>query len=646
MNAFVRGAEWFATPELSFRRLIEGIPAMAYVEALVESHEHDGNPILWVSPQLAEFFGVPAEEILGNPWWWTERIDPEDLERVVAEDERTTQTGELFSVDYRVTRGDGLDLWVHDEALLQRDADGQPLFWLGVVRDVTDRKLAEEALRVSGEHYRLLFESARASGERLRGLIDAAPLAIMTWDREGRVLSWNPACERIFGWTEAEAIGRFMPHVPEEARDEMKVYIERGFRGETWSGIEMPRSRKDGTLIDCSSSSAAIRDADGEVVAVMSILEDVSERRRLERQLTQAEKMEAMGRLAGGVAHDFNNMLTAIEGYASLGLMAPELDPDVRRSFVEILRAARSSADLTRQLLTFTRRQISQPSVLDLNGIVRGAEAMLERVMGDDVAVRLVLDPSVGHVRADPSQVDQLLVNLAVNARAAMPAGGVLTLETSSTERQTVLRIGDTGVGMDEETRTRAFEPFFTTNAASTGLGLSTVYAIVEQSGGEIAIDSERGRGTTVTVALPAVDDGEPALARADDGNRTLEGDETVLLVEDEQAVRAVARIGLQRRGYHVIEAGSPSAALRLIDEEAADFDLVVTDVVLPEMNGRELAKAIHARLPGVRVLYMSGYAEDAFAHDGVLEPDVPVLVKPFTPDELARKVRDLLDEG
>jgi two-component system, cell cycle sensor histidine kinase and response regulator CckA len=644
MSAFARETERFATPELSFRRLIEGIPAMTYVEALVESNERDGNPALWVSPQLAEFFGVPAEEMLGSPWWWNDRIHPDDLGRVVAEDERTTKTGEPFSVDYRVIRGDGLDMWVHDEALLLRDEGGQPLFWLGVIRDITDRKLAEEELRISGEHYRLLFESARASSERLRGLIDASPLAIMTWDRDGRILSWNPAAERIFGWTEEQAIGRFLPQVQDDARDEMMTYIERGFRGETWSGIELPRRRKDGVLIECSISSAAIRDADGQVVAVMSILEDVSDRRRLERELAQAQKMEAMGRLAGGVAHDFNNMLTAIEGYASLGLMTPDLDPDIRRSFVEILRAARSSADLTRQLLTFTRQQVFQPVVLDLNDVVRGADSMLARLLGDDVAMRLVLAAEAAHIRADPSQVDQLLVNLAVNARAAMPVGGVLTVETSTGDFETVLRIADTGIGMDEETLSRAFEPFFTTRATSTGLGLSTVYAIVEQSGGRIAIDSEEGRGTTVTIAWPAVDDRSTLAARAAGPKASLEGDETILLVEDQQAVRNVARIALQRRGYHVIEAGSPSIALQLIDEEAADFDLVVTDVVLPGMNGRELVEAIRARLPGIPALYMSGYAEDAIAHDGVLEPDVPFLVKPFTPDELVGKVRDLLD--
>src|SRR5262245_25915043 len=224
---------------------------MTYVEAVVESNERDGNPALWISPQLAEFFGVPVEEMLRSPWWWNERIHADDFDRVLAEDERTTQTGEPFSIDYRAFRFDGLEVWIHDEAVLLRNEEGQPLFWVGVIRDITDRKLAEEELRESGEHYRLLFESARASSERLRGLIDASPLAIMTWDREGRILSWNPAAERIFGWKEREAIGQFLPQVQDEAREEMMSYIERGFRGETWAGIELPRRRKDGALIEC-----------------------------------------------------------------------------------------------------------------------------------------------------------------------------------------------------------------------------------------------------------------------------------------------------------------------------------------------------------------------------------------------------------
>jgi CheY-like chemotaxis protein len=255
----------------------------------------------------------------------------------------------------------------------------------------------------------------------------------------------------------------------------------------------------------------------------------------------------------------------------------------------------------------------------------------------------------------DPAQFNQIIINLAVNARDAMPQGGRLRLSTRRvvldanapnlpSGTYSALIVEDTGIGMDEETLARAFEPFFTTRSTSTGLGLSTVYAIVEQSGGRIAIDSEEGRGTTVTIVLPAVDDGSTVATARGIARRSLEGDETILLVEDQQAVRNVARIALQRRGYHVIEAGSPSTALQLIDEEAADFDLVVTDVVLPGMNGRELVEAIRARLPGVPALYMSGYAEDAIAHDGVLDPDVPFLVKPFTPDELVGKVRDLLD--
>ena len=380
--------------------------------------------------------------------------------------------------------------------------------------------------------------------------------------------------------------------------------------------------------------------------------------RSLEAQLAQSQRLEAVGRLAGGVAHDFNNILTAIGGYTDL-LLADMAPTDARRQDVEeILRAAQRAAALTQQLLAFSRRQVMQPKVLDLNALVADIEKMLRRLIGEDILFATVLHPRTGNVRADPGQLEQVIVNLAVNARDAMPEGGRLTIETRSveldesyrTEHPTVspgpyvmLAVSDTGIGMDEETRTRIFEPFFTTKVRGkgTGLGLATVYGIVQQSGGHIWVYSEPGRGTTMRVYLPRVDAPADKLERPGDAPpQDLRGTETILLVEDEASVRAVTGQLLARNGYTVVEAADGPSALAL---DIPKLDLLLTDVVMPGMSGRELANQLTARRPGLRVLYMSGYTDDAVVRHGMLEPGLSYLEKPFRPDALLRKVRETL---
>jgi two-component system cell cycle sensor histidine kinase/response regulator CckA len=401
------------------------------------------------------------------------------------------------------------------------------------------------------------------------------------------------------------------------------------------------------------------------VRAALALAESKARSRSLEAQLFLSQKMEAVGRLAGGVAHDFNNILTAIGGYADL-LMA-DLPPDDRRrhDVEEIHQATQRAAALTQQLLAFSRRQVLQPKVLNLNALVPNIEKMLRRLIGEDILFATVLHPSLGNVRADPGQLEQVIVNLALNARDAMPDGGRLTIETRNVEldeayaadhpavkpgRYVMLAVTDTGVGMDEETKARIFEPFFTTKVRGkgTGLGLATVYGIVQQTGGHIWPYSEPGRGTTMRVYLPRVDaPADPIEHHRDAAPETLRGNETILVVEDEAPVRAVTRQLLERNGYTVLEAPDGPAALALVDGEAGGrhIDLLLTDVIMPGMSGRELAAELNARRPNVRVLFMSGYTDDAVVRHGMLEPGLAYLEKPFRPTALLRKVRGVLRE-
>jgi signal transduction histidine kinase/CheY-like chemotaxis protein len=390
---------------------------------------------------------------------------------------------------------------------------------------------------------------------------------------------------------------------------------------------------------------------------------DIGERKRLERQLLHAQKMEAVGRLAGGIAHDFNNLLTTVLGYGELMLMqlpdASPLRPDVE----EILKAGQRAVGLTRQLLAFSRRQVVEPKIVDLNALIEEAVTMLRRLIGEDIDLVTRLEPELGTVRVDPGQMDQILMNLAVNSRDAMPRGGRLGLETrnvtfdASASRlhfdappgsYALLAVTDNGVGMDEKTRAHVFEPFFTTKeiGKGTGLGLATVYGIVKQSGGYIFVYSEPGKGTTFKIYLPRADTASSDPAAALPASTRVGGSETILLVEDEEAVRRLMEQSLKARGYRVLEAASTKAALALAGAHAGAIDLLITDVVLTGVSGRDLATALLSKRPEMKVLFVSGYTEDTVVQHGVLTAAEAFLPKPFTPDTLTRKVREILDAG
>jgi two-component system, cell cycle sensor histidine kinase and response regulator CckA len=380
----------------------------------------------------------------------------------------------------------------------------------------------------------------------------------------------------------------------------------------------------------------------------IAVVRDLTRQKELESQLRQAQKMEAVGRLAGGVAHDFNNLLTAISGYSEFLIYGLTDDDKLRRHAEEIKKASARAAALTGQLLAFSRRQVLQPRVIDMNAAVSDMDMMLRRLIGEDVELVTLLEPDLASVQADPTQLEQVIVNLVVNARDAMPNGGSLTIETANRETDAgdfaELRMTDTGIGMTEKERSQLFDPFFTTKEGGTGLGLATVYGIVEQSGGRIEVDSAPGMGSSFRILFPRVD------APADDfpvpsaGSSPEVGNETVLLVEDETVVRQLVAEILELSGYTVLQAGDGPSALELLRRHRGDVELLVTDVVMPGMSGPEVAQAVTSMSTGTQVLYTSGYTDSAIGHHGVLEPDVAFLQKPFSADDLTRKVRSLLD--
>jgi two-component system, cell cycle sensor histidine kinase and response regulator CckA len=428
--------------------------------------------------------------------------------------------------------------------------------------------------------------------------------------------------------------------------------------------VELINYRKDGSEYWVELNIVPVADTQGHFTHMISVQREVTERRQLEEQLRQSQKMDAVGQLAGGVAHDFNNILVVITGYSELLLERHlEANHPWRREIEQIQKAGERAAALTRQLLAFSRKQIFQLEVHNLNEIVTDIETMLRRLIGEDIGLTTVLDPALATVKADRGQIEQVLLNLVVNARDAMPQGGKLTIETANAELDqayalrhldvkpgayVMLAVSDTGIGMSAETQVRIFEPFFTTKepGKGTGLGLATVYGIVKQSGGTLWVYSEPGHGTTFKIYLPQLRESIP-LAEPDKGRPAApQGAETILLVEDEAMVRELICTVLTKQGYTVLEASDGSAALRLNERHPDAIHLLLTDVVMPHMSGRELAEFLGPLRPQMKILYMSGYTDDAIIRHGVLEPGVDLLQKPFTPVNLARKVREMLDSS
>jgi two-component system, cell cycle sensor histidine kinase and response regulator CckA len=603
----------------------------------------------WVSANVERFTGYTPEEVESRDWW-ADRVHPDERERMMAQIPELRLRGSVVR-EYQFRHKNGSYRWVRDEQILTRH-DGGPDEVVGSWSDVTARKEAELKLHASEEQYRLLFES------------NPHPMWVHDLDTLA-ILAVNDAAVRHYGYDRDEFLALTVLDLrpPEDASGFKKEYEERRAEHGSASFISAhpyKHRMKDGTLIDVDIAAHPITFAGRQARLVLAT--DVTEKTVLQAQLVKAQKMEAIGQLAGGVAHDFNNLLGVITGYSEL--LMRELPPESRerKRGEEIKRAADRAAALTRQLLAFSRRQVLQPKVLDLSESVAEVEKMMRRLIGENIQIITVSSPRLGKIRADAGQIEQVIMNLAINARDAMPGGGRLVIETGNVDLDetytrtnpeahagpyVMLAVSDTGHGMDAKTMSRIFEPFFTTkeDGKGTGLGLATVYGIVRQSGGVVDVYSEPGHGTTFKVYLPRVE-GAPETESAAAFEVPPRGSETILLVEDAEALRLLVRELLEGSGYTVLDAEAPDKALALVESTMGPIDLVLTDMVMPRMSGQELARRIVLLKPKTRVVFMSGYSEQAMANHATLEPGTLFLQKPFTMDVLMRTIRRALDQA
>jgi len=520
-----------------------------------------------------------------------------------------------------------------------------------VARDITERKRAEEALR--------------ASQQIIEEIINAIPVRVFWKDKNLVYLGCNAVFARDAGFADPkDIIGKDDYQMgwrdqAEKYRGDDRQVIESGCPK---LFIEEPQTTPEGNTITLLSSKLPLRNSKGEISGILGTYMDITERKRLEAQLSQSQKMETVGKLAGGIAHEFNSILTAIIGQSELLLGDLPAGSPLAKNATEISKAAGRAATLTRQLLAYGRKQFLQPEALDLNRVIASMEAMFHHLMGVDVVTQIVTAAGLKAVRADAGQIEQVIMNMALNARDAMPNGGKLTLETANVSfgqesvgrdaelkpgDYVMLAITDTGAGMSAEVRAHVFEPFFTTKGVGqgTGLGLSTCYGIIKQSGGHISVYSEPARGTTFKIYLPQVEQQTKIPIQRFDSSDLPRGTETILLVEDDPALREMAATLLRRLGYTVLAADNGLEALRLTHQKSTGYiDLLFTDVVMPQMSGKELSDRIHALHPNTKILFTSAYTESAIVHQGALNPGVEILQKPFTPSALAHKVREVLD--
>jgi two-component system cell cycle sensor histidine kinase/response regulator CckA len=610
---------------------------------LIAVVDMQGNRI-YNSLSYEKVLGYSAEELRSSSSF--EQIHPEDRERVKEAAQEARVTGIGRPMEYRIRHKDGTWRTMESTASVIRNSKGEPEKLIIVNRDLTERKRAAEALRRS-----------EASA---RSMIVDAPYGIYRADMTGNFIMVNSALETMLGYKSQEALleANLATNIYRYPAEHKKIN-ELFLRDKRFKDVEVEWKRKDGTFITVRCSGWPAKGENSTYIEVFA--EDVTERRVLERQLRMAQKMEAVGRLSGGIAHDFNNLLGVIIGY--IQVMKRDINPG-NPSYEyaeEIEKASQRAVSLTRQLLAFSRQQVLEPTILNLNTLVSDMEKMLPRLIGEDIHLNLNLDPAIGQVKADSGQVEQVVMNLAVNARDAMPDGGKLTIQTANVDldaafarehqgsipgQYVMLAVTDTGTGMDPETQAQIFEPFFTTKDRDkgTGLGLATVYGVVKQSNGYIAVDSKVGEGASFKIYLPRI---EQAVARQSEVSQaplTVRGSETVLLVEDAEPLRKLAHMFLKSNGYEVLVAVDGSDAQRVAAQSAGPIHLLLTDVVMPGINGRVLAERLAPSHPEMKVLYMSGYTDSFIAGHGVLEEGIHLLHKPFTEEALLRKVRELLD--
>ncbi len=639
-RALDRAREYGALREAvgGLRRLFAGVP-LGMFRADPLGRITDANSALvqmlgYSSPESLR--GVSITDLFVYPWdqlqWQAMQEGADEI---------------LRGFDVQLRRADDSRLWAEINVQAVRDAEGGTVFLEGSVANISSRKQVEEAIHASEEKYRLLFQESRD--------------AIYMSAKDGTILEANRAWLQLFGYSFDDLRRGLSVQGLYENREDRARLLELIEEQGSVIDYEVRLRRSDRAVMDCLLSASARRRADGTTWGYQGIIRDITDRKRLELQLRQSQRLEAIGQLAGGVAHDFNNMLLAILGSADL--IGGELGPDhpAAEDLEAIRTTANRAAELTRQLLAFSRQQVLRPASISLNSVIEETRPMLQRLIGTEVELRADLEPNLGAVVADATQITQVLMNLAVNARDAMPEGGSITLRTGNVYLDQAyarshaqlqpghyvrLTFSDTGSGMDEQTRSRIFEPFFTTKGAGggTGLGLSTVYGIIKQSGGYIWVYSEPGRGTTFKIYFPRVDAVAESWKPSPPPLEPTSGSETVLVVDDERAVLTLVSEFLRRAGYTVLEAPSAQEALAIFEERAGAVDVLVTDVALPEVSGVQLAGEIVSRAPQVRIVFISGFAhQDTLPQLGA---GVTFLQKPFTPAELTSKVREVLDAG
>ncbi|NIN70619.1 MAG: response regulator [Gemmatimonadetes bacterium] len=639
-----RAEEALSESQRALATLMGNLPGMAY-----RCRNNNDWSMEFVSSGCHELTGYqPGDLINDRLISYGQLIHPDDRREGWDEVQLALKENRPFQLTYRIRTAAGEEKWVWEQGVGVRAPDGEIVALEGLIIDMSERRRAEQASKL------------------LATAVEQGAEAIIITDLDGTIQYVNPSFERVTGYSREDAVGK-TPAILKSGKHDSEFYREMWEtlgRGDVWTGHFINR-KKDGTLYRQDATISPVRDASGAIVNYVSVARDVTRERELEEQLQQSQKMEAIGQLAGGIAHDFNNLLTAILGNSELLLNRVAADDPRRMDLEEIRQAGMRAAGLTRQLLAFSRRQVLEPVVLDLNEVVASVSTMIVRLIGEHVELATKLSQDLGLVNADPGQIEQVILNLAVNARDAMPQGGRMLIETSNADLDAeyvsshapvesgayvMLAVSDTGAGMDEATTSRIFEPFFTTKEAGkgTGLGLSTVYGIVKQSNGYIWVYSEPGHGTTFKIYLPRVQVPEDQQADADAADRDRRSSirgwhETALLVEDDTSVRAVVRRTLVSNGYNVVEAGNAGDAVRLAEEYGGVIDFLITDLIMPETSGRDLAQTISALRPGIKVLYMSGYSDNTVLHHGMVSSDMEFIAKPFTQEKLLEKIRQVL---
>lgn len=630
------------------RRLLESEEIFRLISEnaadLIAVVDSDGNR-LYNSASYEKVLGYSVEELKSTSAF--AQIHPEDVERVKAADDQTRKNGSGNTVEYRMRHKDGSWRVFESTASIIYSAKGPTGKLVIVNRDVTERRNAVEALKRSEASF--------------RSVIEHAPYGICRVDRDGKLLEANPALHRMLGSDNPQGLltRNLSTDVFSDPRDFARL-TELVESSHDFRDVELTWRKLDGSPLTVQCSGRCISESKQLAGHLELFAQDVTGRMILERQLRMAGKMEAIGRLSGGIAHDFNNLLGVIIGYSKL--IRQRVDPrqtELVEFAEEVEKAGQRAAALTRQLLAFSRQQILTPVILDLNSLVSDMQKMLPRLIGEDVALEIDLHPDLGTVKADRSQIEQVIMNLAVNARDAMPTGGKLRIETANAQidelyarhhagakpgRYVLLTVSDSGIGMTPETITHIFEPFFTTKemGKGTGLGLATIYGIVKQSGGYIWVDSTLGEGSTFRIFLPLLLE-EPTLQESPQKTTESGGNETILLVEDAEPLRKLASRFLENHGYRVLQARDGNEALAVTRSLTGPIDLLLTDVVMPGMNGRVLAERLLPRYPSMKVLYMSGYTDSFIAGHGVLEPGIALIHKPFTEEALLATVKKVL---